>query len=338
MAVGDAHAGQGLDRVEERTRREHRVDARALLVPGDHPVADPQHRTAGRQPARCLGRGSRAPAHLEDRPVGERMRRRRARHRIPQPPPRLGAELDARHGHGRQRGGGEPREGDVVDAGDGDLPGHVDAELAEACQQAERDEVVEGDDRGGARRQHVLGGAISVLHLRPARDVEHLDSGVPGDELGEPAATEPVGVGLRRAGEVGDARVAERHEMLAERADRVLVVDRRAPPPGRSRRGRFTTTIGPERASRASSRSAGMRGETSTSASHLERASTRDLLLVGHALRPCRRRARGSRRGRPRDVSPLSTPWNIGFSRSGTTRATVLLRPRTRLRAVWLGE
>ena len=37
---------------------------------------------------------------------------------------------------------------------------------------------------------------------------------------------ESVCVGLRRAGEVCDARVAERHEVLAERAHRMLVVDR----------------------------------------------------------------------------------------------------------------
>ena len=162
-------------------------------------------------------------------------------------------------------------------------PRHVDREFAEACQQTERDEVVEGDDRGGARRQDVLGGAISVLDLRPARDVEHVDSGVPGDELGEPATTESVGVGLRRAGEVGDARVAERHEMLAERADRMLVVDRQL----RRRVARDRTVHDDDRA-RAGEQGLEPLGGHARRDEH-ERVAPgagldRDLLLVGHAF------------------------------------------------------
>ena len=258
-------------------------------------------------------------------------------HRIAQAPPRLGAELDARHRHGRERGGGEPRERDVVDAGDRDLTGHVDGELAEASQQSERDEVVEGDDRGGARREHVLGGTVAVLDLRAARDVEHLDPGVPGDELGEPPATEAVGVGLRRAGEVRDARVAERRRGARRACGPHARSRPRARPPGRSRRAcsrRRSAPSGRAGLRVAPRACAARRGRAHRIGSGPRRRSPPRRRRVP----PCRRRARGSRRARPRDSSPLSTPWNMGFSRSGTTRATVLLRPRTRLRAIWLGE
>ena len=81
---------------------------------------------------------------------------------------------------------------------DRELLGHVDADFAQPREQAERDEVVEGDRRGRAGLEHGVGGVVAVLHAasRPAT-VEDLEVGVIARRARRvPAPRSSFGVGL----------------------------------------------------------------------------------------------------------------------------------------------
>jgi hypothetical protein len=129
-------------------------------------------------------------------------------------PPGVSAELGLRHRDRRQRGCGVAGQFDVVETGHRDVGGHGDAGLVQACEQAERDQVVEGHRGGGASRQYGGGGGVAGLDVRPGGQVEDLQVRVLPPGAGEAGAAQLVGGAPHGSAEVDDAAVAERHEVL----------------------------------------------------------------------------------------------------------------------------
>src|SRR5690606_160771 len=113
---------------------------------------------------------------------------------------------DGRAGGRRVRDRGQRA---VVDADDADLRPDADAALGEAGHDAERDEVVVGDDGGRGGRVDEVGGPGARLDLRlEGTELDELDvvlrAGLPDRGL-------PLGVGPRALGavEVADRAVTE---------------------------------------------------------------------------------------------------------------------------------
>ena len=174
--------------VEERSRREHRVDARTVLVLRDHGRPESQHGARGSDPAARVRRGPGAPPGDEHRAVEQRVVGRLALQRLPHAIPRLPPDLDARNRHGGQRRRGESGLRDVVDADDRELLGHLDADLPETREQAERDEVVERDRGCRPGLEHRVGGVVAGLHAGAGGDREELEVGISRPSSPRPSA------------------------------------------------------------------------------------------------------------------------------------------------------
>ena len=72
-------------------------------------------------------------------------------------------------------------------------------DLAQAREQAERDEVVERDRGGRAGLEHGVGGVVARLHAGAGRDGEDLEVGVLAGELAQSLRAQLVRVAERRA-------------------------------------------------------------------------------------------------------------------------------------------
>ena len=180
------------------------------------------------------------------------------------PPGRTRAARARAAGAGRWTGRGSCRAaiGDVVEARDRDLAGHVDPERGQPRERAEREQVVGARDRGERRRRAARSAST------PSGPALAVERGVDDEALverevrvrqaaavaGEPLARD---VQERRAGEERDPPVAEGRERADHRRDPARVVDAdlrlaraRAARGGRPRRRRRASRRGGGRSPR----------------------------------------------------------------------------------------
>src|SRR5690606_2544344 len=97
-------------------------------------------------------------------------------HQRPQPAPRLAAQLVPGNGRGGQRRGGVSGEGDVVEAGDGDVARHGYAQLVQAAEGSEGHHVVVGDYGGRTGVERGSGDGVAVLEHRAAGQLGELEA------------------------------------------------------------------------------------------------------------------------------------------------------------------
>ena len=158
------------------------------------------------------------------------------------------AELVLGLAHGRQRHGRIAGEVDVVVADDRHVTGHLRAELAEPAQQAEGQQVVGAEGRGGgahARHAGHDGGAELVARVGAAAGVHGRDRDLqqdggriePGLDDGLVRATAPVRAlpDRQRAVEERDAPVAQGEQVRDRELTPPPVIDRDRALPGGTR-------------------------------------------------------------------------------------------------------
>lgn len=143
-----------------------------------------------------------------------------ALHAVDQDPDRIAGHVRQRLADRGEAEGAPARHGDVVEAGDRDRAGDVDAEVAGGVQRAERDDVVRAKDRRRAVTpiQEVAGplvaAAMGELAHAPQRRVERRPALRQGSA--EAGLAIAAGRGVRRPGDERDASMAEAMEVLGD--------------------------------------------------------------------------------------------------------------------------
>ena len=216
-----------------------------------------------------------------------------------------------RAGDGRQRRVAEVGAEDVVVAHHRHRPGHGDAALLQPAQHADRHQVVERHQRGGARGQPDVGGRRPRPRASAGTGRAGRSPPPPrGSARASAAHRSFVGPRVARAAEVGQRAVAQRDQVLDDLAAAVVLVADHA------REARELPVVQRERAAArrsSTSSSSGRRLDASTNPSTDEPSRAGELGLqlraapaVGEHQRVARRRPPGPR---PRGSARTGAGW-----------------------------